>query len=113
MRQPFDRNRLIAVLALAMTGLLVLQGQPQPSPVQSRQAFLRKFSDAALERTRHVVRYDAAYVRIPYPGGDVPAGTGVCTDEAIRAYRAIGRDLQKEIHEDMAANFSASPTKRR
>ena len=94
-----------------MTGLLVLQGQPQPSPVQSRQAFLRKVSDAALERTRHVVRYDAAYVRIPYPGGDVPAGTGVCTDEVIRAYRAIGIDLQKEVHEDMAANFSAYPTK--
>ena len=35
--------------------------------------------------------------------------TGVCTDEVIRAYRAMGIDLQKEVHEDMAANFSASP----
>jgi hypothetical protein len=41
----------------------------------------------------------------------VPAGTGVCTDEVIRAYRAVGIDLQKEVHEDMAANFSAYPTK--
>jgi uncharacterized protein YijF (DUF1287 family) len=64
---------------------------------------------AAIERTQHVVRYDPAYVRIPYPGGDVPADTGVCTDEVIRAYRALGVDLQKEVHEDMVQNFSAYP----
>jgi uncharacterized protein YijF (DUF1287 family) len=48
---------------------------------------------------------------MPYPGGDVPAGTGVCTDEIIRAYRAVGVDLQKEVHEDMEQNFSAYPRK--
>ena len=57
------------------------------------------------------MRYDPAYVRIPYPGGDVPADTGVCTDEVIRAYRALGIDLQKEVHEDMVQNFSAYPRK--
>ena len=62
---------------------------------------------AATERTNHTVRYDPAYVRIPYPRGDVPADTGVCTDEVIRAYRALGIDLQKEVHEDMVQNFSA------
>jgi len=56
-----------------------------------------------------VVRYDPAYVRIPYLGGDVPADTGVCTDEVIRSYRAVGIDLQKEVHEDMEQNFSAYP----
>jgi len=66
---------------------------------------------AAVERTHHEVRYDPAYVRIPYPGGDVPADTGVCTDEIIRAYRALGVDLQKEVHEDMERNFSACPRK--
>jgi uncharacterized protein len=59
------------------------------------------------------VRYDPAYVRIPYPGGDVPEGTGVCTDEVIRSYRAVGIDLQKEVHEDMQKNFSAYPQQRR
>ena len=34
--------------------------------------------EVAMEQTKEVVRYDPAYVRIPYPGGDVPAGTGVC-----------------------------------
>jgi uncharacterized protein len=64
-----------------------------------------------VERTHYVARYDPAYVRIPYPGGDVPADTGVCTDEVIRAYRAVGIDLQKEVHEDMEQNFSAYPHK--
>ena len=52
-----------------------------------------------------------AYVRIPYPGGDVPADTGVCTDEIIRSYRASAVDLQKEVHEDMVQNFGAYPNK--
>jgi hypothetical protein len=79
----------------------------------NQQAFLEKLSTAAIERTHHAVRYDSQYVRIPYPGGDVPADTGVCSDEVIRAYRALGIDLQKEVHEDMVANFTAYPSQRR
>ncbi|HWZ82117.1 MAG TPA: DUF1287 domain-containing protein [Terriglobales bacterium] len=69
--------------------------------------FLQRLVNAAIERTTHAVRYEPAYVRIPYPGGDVPFDTGVCTDEIIRSYRAVGVDLQKEVHEDIAQNFSA------
>jgi len=79
----------------------------------ARQAFLEKLSAAASERAKLVVRYDSSYVKIPYPNGDVPAGTGVCTDEVIRSYRALGIDLQKEVHEDMRQNFSAYPNQRR
>jgi len=85
-----------------------------PSVLQlapSQQRFLDHFVAAAVERTHHAVRYDPAYVRIPYPGGDVPASTGVCTDEIIRAYRAVGLDLQKEVHEDMANHLAAYPRK--
>lgn len=64
---------------------------------------------AALDRTGATVRYDGAYVRIPYPGGDVPADTGVCTDVVIRSYRVLGLDLQKLVHEDMKRHFSAYP----
>jgi uncharacterized protein len=79
----------------------------QSSPPRlSPQEFLRKLVAAAVERANHRVRYDPAYVRIPYPGGDVSPNTGVCTDEVIRSYRALGIDLQKEVHEDMEANFS-------
>ncbi|MDO5691338.1 MAG: DUF1287 domain-containing protein [Pseudomonadota bacterium] len=53
--------------------------------------------------------YDPAYVVLAYPGGDVPEGRGVCTDVVIRAYRALGVDLQQRVHEDMKRNFSAYP----
>jgi uncharacterized protein YijF (DUF1287 family) len=56
--------------------------------------------------TRH---YDGSYVRLVYPGGDVPADRGVCTDVVIRAYRAAGLDLQKAVHEDMRGHFAAYP----
>ena len=72
-------------------------------------AFSAQLVDAALERTKHHVRYEASYVVIPYPNGDVPENIGVCTDEVIRAYRTIGVDLQKDVHEDMAKHFVAYP----
>lgn len=64
---------------------------------------------SAIEQTTYTRIYDPAYVRIPYPGGDVPRERGVCTDVIIRAFRAAGVDLQVEVHRDMAANFSAYP----
>jgi uncharacterized protein YijF (DUF1287 family) len=81
---------------------------PAPRP-SSGSPFLDKLVEAAIERTGHEVRYDATYFKIDYPNGDVPAEVGVCTDEVIRSYRAVGVDLQREVHEDMAANFSAYP----
>ena len=83
--------------------------QSNSNPEGRRREFLRHLVAAAVERTHHVVRYDPAYVRIPYPGGDVPADTGVCTDEIIRSYRSVGVDLQKEVHEDMVQNFDLYP----
>ena len=41
----------------------------------------------------------------------MPAEVGVCTDEVIRSYRAVGVDLQKLVHEDMEQNFVAYPRK--
>lgn len=92
--------------------LLILSQLTSPANA-AHAAFLQHLSSAAVERTHHIVRYDPTYVRIPYPNGDVPAGTGVCTDEIIRAYRALGIDLQKEVHEDLVKNFSAYPNQRR
>ena len=88
-----------------------LAAQVHSGETARRHEFLKKLVAAAVERSHHTVRYDPAYVRIPYPGGDVPADTGVCTDEVIRAYRALGIDLQREVHEDMEHNFSAYPRK--
>lgn len=64
---------------------------------------------AARQQTRSAVVYDGSYTRIAYPMGDVPASRGVCTDVVIRAYRAIGIDLQVLVHEDMIVNFGLYP----
>jgi uncharacterized protein YijF (DUF1287 family) len=85
----------------------------QRTPPVSREEFTKQLVAAAIERTHHSVRYVPEYIRLPYPDGDVPADTGVCTDEIIRSYRAVGVDLQKEVHEDMLQNFAAYPNKRR
>jgi uncharacterized protein YijF (DUF1287 family) len=108
-------RRAVAALILLTAALA---GHPLQTVSQSvgnltvnQQRLLDRFVAAAVERTHHSVRYDPAYVRIPYPGGDVPSDTGVCTDEVIRAYRAVGIDLQRAVHEDMAAHLSAYPSK--
>ncbi|MEO1694551.1 MAG: DUF1287 domain-containing protein [Pseudomonadota bacterium] len=44
------------------------------------------------------VVYNPAYVKLAYPGGDVPWYTGVCTDVVVRAYRKLGIDLQVRVH---------------
>ncbi len=111
MQSCWKRSRGLALFTLIAAGVLAAQLRPFPRTGEARQVFLRRFAAAALDRTQHSVRYDPAYVRLPYPGGDVPTNTGVCTDEVIRAYRAVGIDLQKEVHEDMAANFAAYPRK--
>jgi len=71
--------------------------------------FYNKLADSAFILTKQQVSYDGTYTLIAYPNGDVPANKGVCTDVIIRTYRKLGIDLQKEVHEDMLANFSKYP----
>lgn len=77
--------------------------------VYDQRSFPDLLSDAALELTKQTVIYDPSYYTISYPNGDIPAGRGVCSDVVIRAYRRLGIDLQKEVHEDMKANFRLYP----
>lgn len=75
-------------------------------------SFEHELVTAAIERTKYSIKYDGAYYSIDYPGGDVPASIGVCTDVVIRAYRKIGLDLQKEVHEDISTDFDSYPSRR-
>jgi uncharacterized protein YijF (DUF1287 family) len=87
--------------SLACTTVLIFIAafaSAQTATKNSRQIFLEKFVASAVERTNHTVRY-------------VPADTGVCNDEVIRSYRAVGIDLQKEVHEDMVKDWDAYPHK--
>src|SRR5947209_2507977 len=87
------------------------QSQVSAQRLSSGSPFLDKLVEAAIERTSHEVRYDQTYFTIAYPGGDVPSDVGVCTDEVIRSYRAVGVDLQREVHEDMLRAFDSYPHK--
>lgn len=56
------------------------------------------------------LRYDPAYRALEYPGGDLPLEVGVCTDVVVRALRSSrGLDLQRLVHEDLKAHWSAYP----
>ena len=83
-----------------------LLAPPATVPTSGRTAQLMV---AAHAQTKHFVWYDSGYTKIPYPNGDVAAGKGVCADVVIRAYRALGIDLQKLVHEDMLAHFDLYP----
>ena len=113
-RPPVRIGRVFAlalILPVSVFGHSLRVLPSQGGLVRPARPVLERFVAAAVERTHHIVRYDSSYVRIPYPGGDVPASTGVCTDEVIRAYRAVGIDLQKEVHIDMLSRPWAYPRK--
>jgi uncharacterized protein YijF (DUF1287 family) len=94
----------VLVCACVWTGALA-----QATESVAQTAFVQQLVAAAVARSQVRVRYVSSYVKIGYPNGDVPADTGVCTDEIIRTYRAVGVDLQKEVHEDMVQHLPAYP----
>jgi len=92
--------RYLIILALGFLHL---------SLVKAQSTGANRLADSALTLTHDHVVYDGSYFSLDYPGGDVPANKGVCTDVVIRAYRKLGIDLQKEVHEDMMAHFDVYP----
>ena len=77
--------------------------------ISAQDDFALKLNNAAIDLTKQNVTYDSKYFSIEYPNGDIPKDKGVCTDVIIRAYRKLGIDLQKEVHEDMISNFDKYP----
>ena len=67
----------------------------------------------ARRQTSHFVFYNSAYMKIGYPMGDVPAYFGVCTDVVVRAYRALGIDLQVQVHKSGAGSGDTNIDHRR
>lgn len=90
--------RYALILFLVFTCLL-------PSHALSREDTQKVLKRARLE-VKNKVKYDPAYRRIAFPGGDINQERGVCTDLVIRAYREIGKDLQYLIFRDRIRNPS-------
>lgn len=77
--------------------------------IAKANTFEEKLALSAISIIDPTIEYDPSYFAIKYPNGDIPKGKGVCTDVIIRAYRKLNIDLQKEVHEDMKANFLQYP----
>lgn len=108
-----DRRTFFIVtggVALAGASRSARSGRIEARARSSREA-IKALLDSAREQSTVTKRYDPRYVKIAYPGGDVPRETGVCSDVIIRAFRAVGIDLQEQVHEDMATHFAVYPRK--
>ena len=109
------RARRVGGLAALLAGAVIVVMAPRPSTgarpvrinVSPNGAAL--VVQGALEQTRTTRFYDASYVKLAYPLGDVPPDRGVCADVVVRAYRHAHMDLQQEVHEDMTRAFSDYP----
>ncbi|MEO8041968.1 MAG: DUF1287 domain-containing protein [Acidobacteriota bacterium] len=93
------------------TGVLPSQSVEKPPVAEISPGPVRSILENAIQQTKTTTGYKQDYIVIPYPNGDVPTETGACTDVVIRSFRAAGIDLQKEVHEDMAAHFADYPKK--
>jgi uncharacterized protein YijF (DUF1287 family) len=76
---------------------------------QPQSSLVRRTVESAIEQTQSTLHYDPSYVKLKYPGGDVPMDRGVCSDVIIRAFRSVDVDLQVAVHEDMRRDFTAYP----
>jgi uncharacterized protein len=80
------------------------------APAQDRRPGISlDLARAAESQVGVTVSYDPSYVRLAYPGGDVPRDRGVCADVVVRAFRQIGVDLQVQLHEDVKRHFAEYP----
>jgi len=105
MKQSQKQAKPYATIVLLVLAII------SPSVFARADDFYRKLAEAAHALTHQHVVYDPSYYALAYPNGDVSADRGVCTDVVIRAYRAMGIDLQKAVHEDMRQHFALYPKK--
>ncbi|MHB1456564.1 MAG: DUF1287 domain-containing protein [Armatimonadota bacterium] len=107
-RRPLYYSAILIISAIITIMMIGNSTHPlKTTPLNSPE--IQAIIDSAIEQTHITTSYDPAYVIIPYPDGDVPSNTGVCSDVVIRAFRKAGVDLQAKVHEDMHANFAAYP----
>lgn len=93
------------------TGVFDALNVEKPKLSEIKSIEIREILESANQQIKTTTSYTQKYYSISYPNGDVPKSTGACTDVVIRSFRGAGIDLQKEVHEDMRANFSKYPQK--
>lgn len=96
----------MCMLARAAFAWILLMAGPS---VASAETLADSVVAAAHAQVGVTLVYDPSYQRLDFPAGDVPLDRGVCADVVVRAWRAIGIDLQRELNRDMRAGFAAYP----
>ena len=117
--EPLDNEKAPTVSTAKPPSLAFSDAESKPAstapisepaaPAPPELSFFQLLAQAAENQTLSPVTYDASYVQLAYPAGDVTADRGVCADVVVRAYRTLGIDLQRSLHEDMKQSFSAYP----
>ena len=109
------------MLVIGIIGLGMGCERSQLTSIRSENSGVKEFGGKAVVAGSPIVQaarsqigkttiYDPAYVKLEYPGGDLPVERGVCTDVVIRALRkGVRLDLQKSVHEDMEKAFAQYP----
>lgn len=109
----FGRVSIVILAAVLLAGCRpapVFPASFKPAPIAEKLSPVQTKVIASLrDQLTWNTHYDNGYYRIAYPGGDLPRNKGACTDVVVRAYRSAGYDLQKLVHEDMVADWSAYP----
>lgn len=105
------------------TGICAIDQAPRIKPVSqnvggnsaslSNEAFGLRLAQAAETQVGAFVIYNDAYQNISFPMGDVHYLFGVCTDVVVRAYRALGLDLQVLVHQARSGTGDRSIDHRR
>lgn len=119
MRLPrLGTAREIILAAALLTGLVAFSPARQAAlaaepPAAANAQFGQNLVWAARWQTWIPAIYYPGYQVIPYPNGDVPWYIGVCTDVVVRAYRWVGIDLQRKVHQSGVGSGDASIDHRR
>src|SRR4051812_1927809 len=79
----FAAATVVALTAAAIS--LLASPSPEAGHLLAAPPSARSIVEAARDEVRRGVRYDASYVTLAYPGGDVPRDRGACTDVLVRA----------------------------
>lgn len=87
-------RRLMVAIVTGLTAAIAMLASESRPATAAEPGFGERLVAAARKQTWLPVIYNPAYVKIPYPNGDVPWYYGVCTDVVVRAYRALDIDLQ-------------------
>jgi hypothetical protein len=95
------------------TGSLARSPAAEAKSASHASTFGARLAAVARRQTSHFVFYNPAYMQIAYPMGDVPRYFGVCTDVVVRAYRALGIDLQVLVHKSGAGSGDTNIDHRR